>query len=166
MRSREIRGERITVSKEKVTPKPDGAPSKSIDAAEGAKAMEQLNAVESPQDVVPDGFDLSKVQSINAAREEAAIPEHKKASAIIGRPTVFVSWRPQKALLASSGREHAGFFCVCIDVETGRPFTIWIGQTALYKELSRLKPPFRATIALKVVGKTPEGEEKKLLQFT
>lgn len=119
-----------------------------IDPAEGAKAMSALNAVEAPQDVIPEGFDLSKVMTINAAREEAKIPEHKKAAAIIGRPTVFVSWRAQKALLRSDGSERPGYFCVCIDVETGRPFTIWIGQTVLFKELSRLKPPFRATIEL------------------
>lgn len=116
------------------------------DIASAVSGMEALNMVEDPASVIPEGFDPAAVKTISEAREEAKIPEHKKASQLIGRPVVFVSWRPQRGFLASTGEYRPGMFCVIMDVETKKVSTVWIGQVALYKELTKVKPPFRATI--------------------
>jgi hypothetical protein len=129
------------------TPPKEPAPgSLAEDIASAVAGMEALNMVEDPASVIPEGFDPLKVQSIGDAREAAKIPEHKKASQLIGRPVVFVSWRPQRGFLASTGEYRPGMFCVIMDVETRKVSTVWIGQVALYKELTKIKPPFRATI--------------------
>jgi hypothetical protein len=116
------------------------------DIADAVASMEALNIVEDPTSTIPEGFDPLKVQTIGEAREAAKIPDHKKASQLIGRPVVFVSWRPQRGFLASTGEYRPGMFCVVMDVETKKVMTVWIGQVALYKELTKVKPPFRATI--------------------
>ena len=114
--------------------------------ADAAAAMEQLNDVEDPAATLPEGFDPANVPTIEQAMEDAKIPEHKKASQLLGRPVVFVSWRPQRGFLASTGEYRPGMFCVIMDVETKKVSTVWIGQVALYKILTKVKPPFRATI--------------------
>lgn len=116
------------------------------DIADAVAGMEALNMIEDPASVIPEGFDPARVQTISDAREAAKIPDHKKASQLIGRPVVFVSWRPQRGFLASTGEYRPGMFCVIMDVETKKVSTVWIGQVALYKELTKVKPPFRATI--------------------
>lgn len=132
------------VTDDKKEPAPT-APTK-VDQSEAVAAMSAVNQVESPEDSIPVDFNISAVKPLAVAREEAKIPEHKKASQLLGREIVFVSWRPQQGLLASTGEYRPGFFCVCMDVETKKVFTVWIGQVALLKELRKLKPPFRATI--------------------
>jgi hypothetical protein len=137
------------VSKEKVQPKAEekAAPqSLASDIQDAVAGMEALNMIEDPASVIPEGFDPAKVQTITDAREAAKIPEHRKASQLIGRPVVFVSWRPQRGFLASTGEYRPGMFCVIMDVETKKVSTVWIGQVALYKELTKVKPPFRAVI--------------------
>ena len=137
------------MSKDKPEPTiaPPPAPqSLASDIQDAVAGMEALNMVEDPASVIPEGFDPTKVQTISDAREAAKIPEHKKASQFIGRPVVFVSWRPQRGFLASTGEYRPGMFCVIMDVETKKVSTVWVGQVALYKELTKVKPPFRATI--------------------
>ena len=129
--------------KETETPAPG---SLAQDIADAVAGMEAMNLIENPELAIPEGFDPAKVQDISAAREAAKIPEHKKASQLIGRAVVFVSWRPQRGFLASTGEYRPGMFCVIMDVETKKVSTVWIGQVALYKELTKVKPPFRATI--------------------
>lgn len=116
------------------------------DIQAAVESMETMNLVEDPASAIPEGFDPTKVQTISEAREAAKIPDHKKASQLIGREVVFVSWRPQRGFLASTGEYRPGMFCVIMDVETKKVSTVWIGQVALYKELTKVKPPFRAKI--------------------
>ena len=137
----------MSKKKELETPAaPEKSGSLAEDIASAVAGMEALNMVEDPASVIPEGFDPASVKTISEAREDAKIPDHKKASQLIGRPVVFVSWRPQRGFLASTGEYRPGMFCVIMDVETKKVSTVWIGQVALYKELTKVKPPFRATI--------------------
>lgn len=137
------------MSKKKVEPeaeKSTPAPTLATDIDAAVAAMDELGEVEDPTSTLPEGFDPDKVPDINTAREDAKIPEHKRAGDMLDKPLVFVSWRPQRGFLASTGEYRPGFFCVVMDASTKKVFTVWIGQVALYKELKKLKPPFRARI--------------------
>lgn len=83
---------------------------------------------------------------IKTAREAAQIPEHIAVKNLVGIPILIASKRDQKATVPESGEIRPGFFVTGLDLNTKKPFTTWIGQVALLRDLAALSPPFRVTI--------------------
>ena len=84
--------------------------------------------------------------SVQVAREEAEIPEHIQAKNLIGVRILIARATPQKAALPDTGELRDGYFCACINLESKTPFTTWLGQSALVRDLGRLSVPFQTTI--------------------
>jgi len=84
--------------------------------------------------------------TIQKAREAAEIPEHISVKDLVGKPILFATKTAQKAALPDTGELRDGFFCACLFIETKQPFTTWVGQTALVRDLSQVQVPFQTTI--------------------
>lgn len=107
-------------------------------------------------DVQPDKYGLADLNNlgdkptyapnVQAAREEANIPPHIAVKDLVGISILVWSKTAQKAALPDTGELREGFFCLCRNEETKKPFTTWVGQTALMRDLSQLILPFTTTI--------------------
>jgi len=92
------------------------------------------------------GVEDSYAPNVAAAREAANIPPHISVKNLVDIPILVWSKTAQKAALPDTGELREGFFCLCRNEETKKPFTTWMGQTALVRDLSQLILPFKTTI--------------------
>lgn len=89
---------------------------------------------------------LEHAPTVTAARETAKIPPHYPMKDLEGKTVIFVHKRQQKAALPGTGELRNGYFCLCVFADDKTEFTTWVGQTILYRELTLLQMPFKATI--------------------
>lgn len=89
---------------------------------------------------------LKNAPNILGRREEAQIPEQLSVKDLVGKTFVIVDKIAQKAALPDTGEMRNGFQCLCADVETGKSFTVWVGQVALLRDLTAITLPVRVTI--------------------
>jgi hypothetical protein len=119
-------------------------------AEEEALALEEAQAPVTETTFVPQPASIKHAlefaPTVQQAREVAQIPEQKTIKDIVGKAIVIVDKVKQSAFLPADGTQRPGYQCLCVDVETGKPFTVWIGQTVLRRELSILQLPFRTAL--------------------
>lgn len=89
---------------------------------------------------------LRSAPSVQQAREDAQIPPQVSVKDLENVPIVLVEKVKQNAFLPADGTTRAGWQCLGAYQETRKPFTVWIGQVALMRELAVLNLPFRTTI--------------------
>lgn len=121
-----------------------------------ADPYDEESAAASAAHVTPDKYFIAELHelgdkdsyapSVQKAREAANIPPHFPVKDLVSLPILVWSKTAQKAALPETGELRDGFFCVCRNEETKKPFTTWIGQTALVRDLSQLILPFKTTI--------------------
>jgi hypothetical protein len=127
-----------------------------LEDAETLPAEPELDAVQSHVDentFLPQPATIANAlkyaPSIQQQREAAHVPEQYSVSEMVGKLIIVVDKVRQKAYLPADGSMRDGFQCLCADVQTEKPFTMWIGQVTLVKDLSLVMLPFRTTIVRK-----------------
>ena len=92
-------------------------------------------------------YAMQFAKPIQQAREEAHIPPQVTVKELEGKTFVIANKVRQKAFLPADGTQRDGWQCLCADAETGKPFTVWIGQVTLRRDLERLNLPLRVTLS-------------------
>lgn len=91
-------------------------------------------------------YALRFAKPIQQAREDANIPPQVSIKDLEGKTFVIASKVAIKAFLPQDGTQRDGWQCLCIDVETQKGFTVWIGQVVLKRDLETLQLPIRVTL--------------------
>lgn len=125
-----------------------------IDEAEANPEEEQLDEARTTVDEGTFKYAASDVAAalsyaipIAKAREDAHIPPQLSIKDLEGKTFVIASKVRQRAFLPADGTQRDGWQCLCADAETEKPFTVWIGQVTLKKDLELLPLPIRVTLS-------------------
>ena len=89
---------------------------------------------------------LKFAKPISQAREDAHVPPQVSIKDLVGKTFVIADKVRQKAFLPADGTSREGWQCLCVDVETEKSFTVWVGQVTLKKDLELLMLPIRVTL--------------------